>query len=205
MESSFLESSYSTISEQYSRADRQYSDNNSSDRSRNSDSKYIKEHDGKYEDGYKIMKTVITTPCCSSKEKVYIKVRESPQVYLLGYLLNPYVLTTTTSIIPFNRASSTFPKHYCNGVFTIPNCTDGLYQIIVVLDSTLATGMFNLVITDDTGLYSNVVTNVSIVNNRQVMTIIVRLKSGFTIRVTGSGTGTILGDNNSYLNIVRVA
>lgn len=211
MESVFLTSSYSTYDNHTAPYD------NDSDHQSKYQTSFTREdgrrggnhteehkHENK-NDGYKVMSAVINTPCCDSREKVYVKIRDPPQVYLLGYFNGPYPLTANPSVIPFNRASSTFPHNYCNGIFTIPRCTDGLYQIIVTLSSEVATGEFSVLVTDETQLRPSSIASVSINNDRQVITIVERLKSGYSIRVVGSGTGTLLADSDSFLNIVRVA
>lgn len=151
----------------------------------------------------------VSTPCCDSTEKVTVKVPEPRQIYVIAYQRGNLSLTGTW-FLPFNgTATSSFPDNFCRGTFKIPKCGDGLYQINISVEgsSDLAGTIASLLITNETGLFTNVVTemNFNITSSKQTISITYPLKAHYSVAVTGTGNLNILGGAKTFFNLVRVA
>lgn len=133
------------------------------------------------------------------------------QVYLLAMLNKNLEVTSPDSsvIIDFDKVTTTNPCHYCKGVFTVPKCGDGIYNIVVAatgVESLTSYISISLVVVDSTQLFSNTLMTVTlnIAHLYQNITINYPLKEGYKVYVTASGADT-LDSTLTYFNLTRVA
>lgn len=130
------------------------------------------------------------------------------QIFLLSYLNSTLVVTSDPVVINFTKVTSTHPHHYCNGIFTVPKCGDGIYNIVVAATgggSLIALTRVSLIVVDATQLFSNTLRSVTIDITHPYESIVINypLKEGYRVYVTADGSGSL--DGSSYFNLTRVA
>lgn len=157
-------------------------------------------------DNWRSVSAIVETPCCNSKEKVKLKIPEPMQIFFFAYQTCEKNYQGSWQI-PFDgKGTSSHPCHFCKGVFRIPECGDGIYQINIAVTARTSDANICLVVSDETNLFENVITtfNLNDYIHRDVISVSYPLKEGYTVQVLGDGEAHILGGNKTYMNLTRV-